>query len=155
MTVNRGKEFEKVIQTQLEEKIDVSVIRLYDTMQGFVGICNPCDYIVYKYPLVYLIECKSKGSNTLNFKNDIRASQWDGLLKHSKVTGVRAGIICWFSEQDVTRYFPIEYLERLRQEGAKSVNYKDGMLIEGVKKRVFFKYDWDKFFKEVQFYGKN
>ena len=149
MTVNRGKEFEKIVQTQLEEIPNTSVIRLYDTMQGFVGICNPCDYIIYKEPTMFLFECKAKGSNTLNFKNDIRGSQWDGLEKHSLTKGVIAGVLCWFTEKDITRFYPIEYLLIRKNEGAKSVNSDEGILVDGHKKKIFFKYDWDKFFREV------
>ena len=46
MGVNRGKQFEDKIKEGFERVKNTSVIRLYDVMTGYEGICNPCDFIV-------------------------------------------------------------------------------------------------------------
>ena len=97
-------------------------------------------------------ECKSVHGNTLNFKSDIRANQWQGLLKKSCISGVNAGIICWFIDHDITIYLPIEDLQYLLQAGNKSFNIlKDrekilAVEIIGTKRKIFFDYDLDHFF---------
>ena len=57
--VNRGKDFEGQIHTGFDKVRGVSIDRLPDPMAGYAGIKNICDFIVYRYPLQYYIECKS------------------------------------------------------------------------------------------------
>ena len=172
MSMNRGKEFEQQIKESFEKVGDTSVYRLYDTMGGMSGIANVSDYIIYRYPYQYFIECKTilKGNTLSIHGNDpkrkygnISNTQWEGLLAMSKIKGVHAGIICWWIEKDVTRYIPIQLLENWRYLGQKSVRYdfeevgyQDGdkwcpaMDIEGEKKRVFFNYDMNAFFRKFE-----
>ena len=171
MTVNRGKEFEQVIKDAFLKVPDVSVVRLPDPTQGYLGIRNISDFIVYKYPYQYFIECKSVHGNTLPFSN-ISDNQWQGMLEMSKIKGVVAGVMCWWIDKDITRFIPIETLEILKQTGViKSVKYDcvvetpkiasdftfkpfeefDTIVtLEGHKKRVFFDYDMDLFFHAIE-----
>ena len=156
MSVNRGKQFEDVIKQAFLKIPGVSIDRLHDQMTGYkVTSANICDFIVYKKPYEYYIECKSVHGNTLPFSN-ITDNQWRGLLEKSKIEGVRAGIICWWIDKDVTKFISIQELEECRRTGYKSVRSDhdpfttDGFInIEGNKKRVFFDYDMTTFFKEV------
>ena len=59
MAVNRGKQFEDVVREAFEKVEGVSIDRLHDQTNGFRGSQNICDFIVYKYPHQYYIECKS------------------------------------------------------------------------------------------------
>ena len=129
-------------------------------MTGFkVTSANICDFIVYKKPYEYYIECKSVHGASLPFAN-ITDTQWNGLLEKSKIEGVFAGIICWFVDKDVTLFLPITVLEVLKWIGDKRVRFdivtsidnEDGAIIEiiGKKKRVFFDYDMRKFFEEME-----
>lgn len=152
MTVNRGKDFEKVIKESFEAVPNTSVDRLHDQMNGFAGSNNVCDFIVYHKPLIYYIECKSVHGNILPFSN-ITKNQWNGLLEKSKIDGVVAGIMCWWIDQDVTKFIPIKMLQLMKEAGAKSIRYDtiasngyDAIDIDGTKKRVFFEYDMQKFF---------
>ena len=145
MGVNRGKQFEDKIKEGFERVKDTSVIRLYDVMTGYEGICNPCDFIVYHYPIMYMIECKSIHNNTLNFKSDIRKNQWDELLKYSKINGVVAGYMVWFIDKDKTIFVSSQELLNLHNNGEKSLNINklpNHIVIEGVKKRVFIECDY-------------
>lgn len=161
MSQNRGKQFEDVIKQAFEKVPGVSIDRLNDNTAGFKGIAGICDFIVYKEPYEYYIECKSVHGNTLPFRN-ITDTQWNGLLEKSKIEGVHAGIICWWVDKDVTAYLPIEMLQYLKDKGYKSVSYFANWVeledsaptwnwcwLSGKKKRVFFDYDMEEFLKEV------
>lgn len=157
MAVSRGKDFERIIRESFEKIPGVSVDRLHDQTTGYRGSQNICDFIVYKAPYQYYIECKSVHGNTLPFKN-ITDTQWGGLLEKSQIDGVRAGIICWWIDRDKTFFIPIEYLELLRLDNLKSIHVgmaqsaysekkeKFPIEIRGKKKRIFFDYDMEAFF---------
>lgn len=152
MGINRGKQFEGIIKDAFERIEGVSIDRLHDQMNGYACSYNICDFIVYKKPYEYYIECKSVHGNTLPFSN-ITDNQWRGMLEKSRITGVKAGVICWFVDRDVTLYIPIQTLETLKNLGKKSVRYDEisvnCVVIPGKKKRVFFEYDMEVLFNEV------
>ena len=161
MAVNRGKQFENVIRKSFERVDGVSIDRLNDNTAGFKGVAGICDFIVYKEPYEYYIECKSVHGASLPFRN-ITDTQWGGLLEKSKIEGVHAGIICWWIDKDVTRFIPIEVLQKMREDGKKSIHYSwehyfwgDYTVnyvmyqLKGKKKRVFFDYDMEDFLNEV------
>ena len=171
MVVNRGKQFEDVIKQAFLNVPDVSVDRLHDQMSGYFGSKNICDFIVYKKPYEYYIECKSVHRNILSihsipklgkdgklhgFHGNITDTQWDGLIEKSKIQGVRAGIICWWIDLDKTYYIPMWVLEDAYKNGYKSINlnypYCQGywIPIDGKKKRVFFDYDMTEFFRRME-----
>ena len=149
---NRGKDFEKVIKEAFEKVPGVSIDRIHDQTNGFAGSANISDFIMYKYPYEYYIECKSVHGNTLPFSN-ITKNQWEGLLEKSKIEGVFAGVICWWTQRDTTLFIPIQELQNLKDTGFKSIRYDtpNGYItdIKGKKKRVFFDYDMEQFFKEI------
>lgn len=153
MSVNRGKQFEQVIKEAFEKVSHVSVDRLHDQTTGYRGSSNICDFIVYKYPYQFYFECKTVHGNTLPFSN-ITDTQWRGLLEKSRINGVMAGVICWWVDKDVTKFIPIQALEHEKFIGAKSVRYDSKLFsnieIKGKKKRVFFEYDMEEFFKCFQ-----
>lgn len=177
MSPNRGKQFENVIREAFERVPNVSIDRLHDQTNGFKGSQNICDFIVYKEPYEYYIECKSVHGNTLSihsnpktdkhgrlhgFYGAITDTQWEGLLEKSKIEGVYAGIICWWIDKDVTRFIPIEVLQKMREDGKKSIHYSwdhyfwgdytvnyTMYQLKGKKKRVFFDYSMEDFFNEI------
>lgn len=162
MSVNRGKQFEEVVKESFLKLSDVSIDRLHDQTNGFLGSKNICDFIVYRKPYEYYIECKSVHGNTLPFTN-ITDRQWNGLLEKSQINGVFAGILCWWVDKDVTRFIPIQMLTFLR-EFCKMKSYRydivdiedvelaymyKSILIQGKKKRVFFDYDMEGLLNEI------
>ena len=145
MAENRGKQFETIIKKSFESVSNTAVIRLHDQTSGFKGSTNLCDFIVYRYPRLYLIECKSIHGNTFPLAN-ITDNQWR-MAEFEELNGVYAGIICWFVDKDVTGFFPIHQLKELKESGRKSVRYDEIYYpIPGVKKRIFFDYDMKEFF---------
>lgn len=162
MAKNRGKDFEDIVWKAFEKVDGVSIDRLHDQTTGYKGSQNICDFIVYKKPYEYYIECKSIHGNTLSIhSNDpkhkygnITNTQWEGLLEKSKIPGVTAGIICWWVDHDVTKFIPIDVLEHYRKIGRKSVHFSDcyGLTADicGKKKRVYFDYEMDSFLKTIE-----
>lgn len=150
--VNRGKQFENVIKEAFQKVSNVSVDRLHDQTTGYLGSANICDFIVYKKPYEYYIECKTIHGNTLPLGN-ITHNQWSGLTEKSKIDGVRAGVIIWFVDKDITMFVPIGTLQLLQNNGYNSVHYTLNGLpmvhLTGKKKRVFTEYDMREFFKAV------
>lgn len=159
---NRGKQFEGVIKDAFLEIDDVSIDRIHDQTTRYKGSTNICDFIVYKYPFEYYIECKSVHGNTLSIhSNDkkhwygnITNQQFEGMLEKTSVKGVFAGVICWWVDRDTTKFIPIEVIKNFSDLGIKSIRWDDPdprmISIEGKKKRVFYKYDARKFFNEVE-----
>lgn len=154
MTKNKGKAFEQRIRESFEKVPNVSVDRINDQVTKFKGSTNICDFIVYKEPYEYYIECKSVHGASLPFSN-IRENQWKGLLEKSQIEGVFAGVICWFIDKDKTLFLPIQILNQLKRTGNKSVRYDineyigNVIEIKGKKKRVFFDYDMEEFLKNA------
>lgn len=158
MAVNRGKDFENVVRTAFEKVPNVSIDRLHDQTTGWKGSTNICDFIVYKEPYEYYIECKSVHGNRLPFSN-ITDTQWKGLMEKSQIEGVFAGIICWWIDKDRTFFLPIQklaiwrYFDSALQLKSISVEQaeKDVACIEikGKKKRVFYDYDMEGFLNEL------
>ena len=160
MSVNRGKQFEDVVKEAFEKLPDVSIDRLHDQTTGYLGSSNICDFIVYRFPTIFYIECKSVHGNTLsihsnNPKNkygNITNKQFEGLCEKSKIDGVQAGVLIWWVDKDVTKYFPIGYINKLIENGQKSIPYTNawGTEVPGKKKRVFFDYDMEALLDDLQ-----
>ena len=169
MAKNRGKKFEDVVRASFEKVPGVSVVRLHDQTTGYQASSNHCDFIVYKKPYEYHIECKSVHGNTLSihsnpkpdkkgvlhgFYGNITDTQWEGLLEKSVIPGVIAGVMCWWVDKDVTLFIPIDRLDLYRYQGNKSIRYDDFLWmddviqIKGKKKRVFFDYNMEEFLDE-------
>ncbi len=157
MRVNRGKDFENEIRKAFLKCPHVSIDRFHDPGMGYIGVKNICDFGVYEYPYQYYFECKSFYGNTLNFKSQITQHQWEGLLNKSQIFGVKAGIISWFIDHDITLFADIWELEKLKLEGAKSLNIKDitenkikYTKFPGIKKRILFTYNAEQFLKDLE-----
>lgn len=151
---NRGKDFEGVIKEAFLSVKDTAVERLPDPTNGYLGVRNKSDFLIYHFPYMYYIECKSVQSHRLPMAN-VTFNQRTGMLEESKKFGVVAGIICWFIPEDKTYFIPIQEFERLRLAGEKSVNLRKGhaenfIEIYGRKKRVFYDYDIVEFLTQMQ-----
>ena len=156
------KEFEQQIFKDFSKVEGVSIDRIPDQVTKYKGSSsNICDYLVYKYPKLVYLECKTVHGDRLAFSN-IRDNQWKGLTEKSQIPGVTAGVICWWVDRDVTLFFPIKTLIQISQWGDKSVRYDvydkllcdkfdDNLIIkiEGKKKRVLFNYDFSEFFSKI------
>lgn len=150
MSANKGKTFEKIIYDGFNELPDVSIDRIPDQTMRYKGRANVSDFIMFCLPFQHYIECKTVHGNRLPFVN---ITQFDALLEKSKIRGVKAGIMCWWVDKDITRWLPIESLNTMRQIGCKSIAFNDPLKnsinISGRKKRVFFDYDLREFINAI------
>ena len=155
MAVNRGKQFEYIMREEFARVPNTSVIRLHDQTTGFAGSTNICDLVVYHYPTMYCIECKSIHGNTFPLSN-LTDNQLKGLREQSLVDGVVSGVMCWWVDREVTKFIPIQVIDYLIASGRKSIRYDDTVSnaplthktfdLTGKKKRVFFEYNMQEFF---------
>lgn len=119
---SRGKKFEDRFKSDWVESVTDSVCyRLYDTMSGYMGQRNVGDFICYKYPLMFIIDCKSIQGNTLPF-SDLR--QYDQMLEYKNIKGVRVGFVVWFVDHDKVLWIPVQTMEKIQKEGLKSYNIR-------------------------------
>lgn len=159
---NYGKPFENKIREQLEDA-GIYCLRLFDPPKGYKGIANPCDILLHRKGVTYFLECKTikKEASISIYSNDpegkhiygnVSNGQWEGLLQ-AQESGIVSGLLVWWVARDTTKFIPIKTAERLRNNGAKSIRYdvSGGGVTElhGVKKRVYFDYDFERFFQDL------
>ena len=120
---DKGKQFELKFRQNWQDTVpDSFCYRLNDQMSGFMGSSNVSDFICYKKPDLFLIECKKHLGNTLPFS---AFRQYEGLTQYADVEGVHAGVVCWFEDHDKVLWIPIQTFMKLKSEDKKSFNIKD------------------------------
>lgn len=146
MANNLGKAFEQKFKEDFLKLPNCSIDRIYDSMTGYYGISNICDFIGYIYPNIYYMELKSHKGNTFPLSN---LTQYDKLLCKVGIKGVRVGVILWFIEKDKIVYVPLSEITKMKNEGKKSINIKyldtqEYKIIEipSIKKRTFMSSDY-------------
>ena len=147
MATNRGKKFEDRFKEDWARTMpNSSIDRIYDVVSGKKTISNVSDFIGYKKPNIFYLECKSTHENTFNF---VKLTQYDKLKKKVGIPGVRAGVVIWFIEHDRVVYVPISTITKMKEDGLKSVNIRflaqSGYKyyeIPSVKLRVFMESDY-------------
>lgn len=139
MATNYGKEFEQQFQKDTSQIPNLFVLRLPDQQSGYFGTSqNICDFIAYKYPRIYFLELKSIKGNTFPFSN---FKQFNKMMNLPVYDGIRKGLIVWFREHDRVIFFDISTIDKMIQDGLKSININklDGysyIEIPSVKKRT-------------------
>lgn len=122
MAQTRAKKFEQKFREDWLSTIPQSFCyRLVDVTSGYYGIRNVCDFICYKKPDIYLIDCKSSESNTIGFA---AIRQFEDMLQFKDIPGVHTGIIWWSIPNDKIIWVPINTLAKIKAEGKKSFNVK-------------------------------
>ena len=121
--LNRGKQFEQKFRSDWKKTMpDSTLDRLYDTMNGYKSISQVSDFIGYKYPNIFYLECKSHKGASLPFEN---ITQYDKLKEKVGITGVRAGVLLWLYEKDEdVLYIPISTITKMKKDGEKSVGLR-------------------------------
>lgn len=144
MAKNYGKQFEDKFKEDFSKLEDSSIDRLYDTMNGYKSISQVSDFIGYKYPFIFYIECKSHKGASIPMAN---ITQYDKLKNKVGIPGVRSGVILWLMEKDIVMYVPTATITQLKEKGEKSVGLRhlseyNIKVIPSVKKRVFMDSDY-------------
>lgn len=150
---NIGKHFEDDVRAAFELFPDVDIVRLIDPQNGYAGVKNICDFLVYRYPYHYDIECKSCHGDRFPFAN-ITDNQWKGLSDRRMIKGNNAGIMLWFIDHDEVCWVPISVIIRRDNSGIKSIRWDDEYiqkhLIPIRKKRVYVEPDFTSFFDDYR-----
>ena len=147
MVKNRGKQFEEKFKEDWFVAFPKSVLfRIPDQMSGYkTASKNICDFIGYNDGILYLIECKSHKGASIPFEC---IKQFYLMKSYVGARGVRVGVILWLYDKDIVYYIPISTIQKLKQDGKKSVGIKafeEGYnikIIPSVKKRVFLDSDY-------------
>lgn len=148
MAVSRGKQFEEKLKSDWYKTIpDSFLMRLPDQMSRYAGYSsNICDFIGFKSPKLFLIECKSIHGNTFPLAN---LTQLEKLAQYKSITNIYAGVMLWWVDRDVVAWIPIESILQMKEDEKKSINVKmvkekvyDIIVIPSVKKRVFMDSDY-------------
>lgn len=172
MSKNIGKQFEKDFSSSIPSYCYIH--RLKDSAQSYnkskqtsFAWDNECDFFVWdgKHRLFYAIECKSTKYKSMSVQLDendnsnkmIKYHQINSLTKISKYDGTKAGFFLNFrDEKNNTErtYFMnvIDFNKMMQTINKVSFNEMDillnhGIKIDGKRKRVYFGWDLDTFFK--------
>lgn len=151
MPISRGKAFEKIIENNLNHLITVNCERLHDQMTGYINVSrNPADFIVYRYPYQYYVDCKSIHGASIPIAN---FKQQDMIKERCKTFGVKGAYIVWFVDKKITFWVDYLVIEDAINNNRKSLNYTTLMTTPGVKiipaiyKRIYGVYDFSKIFE--------
>ena len=141
---NLGEQFELKFKEDFSKIPESTIDRIYDVTTGYKSISNVCDFICYKYPNIFYIECKSHKGASFPFVN---LTQYSKLKDKVGIKGVRAGVILWLYEKDLVLYVPISTISQMMNDGKKSVGIRDLdkyniIKIPSIKKRVFMDSDY-------------
>ena len=118
---NRAKAFEKRFASDWERTVQDSLCyRLLDVMSGYKAISNAGDYICFKSPSCFIIDCKSTEQNTFS----VNFRQYDQMVKYMNIPGLHCGVIIWFINHDKCVWVPIETFVKLKADDKKSFNVK-------------------------------
>lgn len=152
MAINRGKDFENVFR-QCCKNQSIYVHRLPDQTSHFMGSTNPCDFLVFKSPALFHIECKTTARNRLPLAN-ISKNQITQLSTVVNYKNSYAGVLIWFYENDITLYVPIQTINALTLLKEKSISMETvkvlpHIVVSGEKKKVFYNYNINKLLLEI------
>ena len=147
MPDNRGKKFEECFKRDWLRLPNTTALRLPDQQSGYYGTsANPCDFICYSYPNMFLLELKSHGGNTFPLS---AFRQFDKLKIYDDRKGIKVGVVLWLYDHDKVIYVPIKSFISIVKDGNKSFNIKylesqeyPCYEIPSVKRRTYMESDY-------------
>lgn len=148
MASDLGKGFEEQFKKDWKRCFPKTVLlRLPDQQSRYKGnSSNPCDYVAYIKPTLYMLECKERKKNTFNLKS---FTQFEDMLEYKDADGAVVGVVIWFSDKDKVIFVSIQTLDQIKLDGKKSFNIKylytkeyDCIEIPSVKKIVYMTSDY-------------
>ena len=99
------------------------IYRLPDQQSGYAGggSANPCDFLCFTGNEVLMVECKAHKSASIPF-SAIR--QYDKMLGYKGLEKVFPGVVVWFYEKDTVIWVSIEEMEKMVNDGEKSIGLR-------------------------------
>lgn len=119
-----GKKFEDRFKTDYKRCFpDTLIYRLPDQQSGYAGggSTNPCDFICYTGNKVLMVECKAHKGLSIPFTV---IPQYERLLDYKGLTKTFPGVIIWFYEKDTVIWVSIEEMEKMVNDGEKSIGLR-------------------------------
>lgn len=121
--MNLGKSFEeKFKQDWIKTFPDSFIMRLYDQVSGYKTVSrNISDFICYKKPYFYIIECKSHAGASFPFEKLI---QYDKMVSFIDIPGIIIGVVLFLYDKDLVLFVPLKTIKKMKEDGLKSVGIK-------------------------------
>lgn len=124
MSESYGKKAEHKIKLWLDRpELGYSFDRIPDQLGGFYGGRNICDFTCFKSPYMFYIESKETEADRFEF-NKISETQYNGLLRKSKIENCFGIIIILFTTYKRSFILNIQDIDELQKQGKKSINIK-------------------------------
>jgi len=116
-----------------------------DDSLGFANVRNPGDFILYKFPNVYLLELKSHKGKSIPL-GALQPYQVESLHRYSQMEGVVAGFVFNFRDINETYFVDAVTVYQFYHEGERksfSLEWikESGTLIPQKLKRTRYQYD--------------
>lgn len=157
---NEGKKFEEDFKKSIPEKY--FVYRFKDGTANFNGTKNEnvrfqahniCDFEVFAENKLFLFELKSYKGASIPLSG-IRKTQLEEMLKASNYKNIEPYFILNYRALESVYAIKVQTLQEFIEKAKrKSIPIKwcieNGIEIIGVKKKVRFRYELEKFFKDV------
>lgn len=154
MAKNPGKRFEQDLISSVPDNIFKH--RIKDMGGKYFRVKNICDFLLYKYPILYLLELKTSKGKSIPFSN-LAEHQIEGLTKAKELKGIVAGFVINMRDIEETYFIDAriikEYIDKnIKQyektggkKGRKSIPIKwlrkNGLLIPQEIKITRYTYD--------------
>ena len=151
---NLGKPFENRFAKDWKRCFPNTLIyRLPDQQSGYAGggSSNPCDFFCFTGNELLMVECKAHKGASIPFT---AIPQYDRMLDYKGLEKTYPGVVIWFYEKDIVRWVSIEEMEKMVNDGEKSIGlrmiddkkpYKKSyniITIPSVKIRTFLESDY-------------
>ena len=151
--INYAKRHENSFREACKKVEGIIIERLWDSIGGKMNLKQPSDFIAYKMPYIYYVECKTTQEENFPLGN-ISDHQWKSLNERAKIEGCVAGILLEYRiDEDNIKVFFIEiaYLNKIKnRQGQKYISINEaeqiGIEVPTKKKKVNFSYDISKLF---------
>lgn len=173
MEKNPGKIFEEDFKKSAMAE-DIWILRLNDTSLSWLKEKtarftpkNICDFLVYQYPYLYPVECKSTGGTSISIQRSeednnamIKVHQIEGLQKANLIKGIYPMLMLNYRDDsdinnNVVYALPIDNFTKFLNDSNKmSINKKDceqykGIVVKQQLQRKHFIYDINQILEEV------
>lgn len=157
-----GKKFENRFAQDWKKCFPNTLIyRLPDQQSGYAGggSSNPCDFMCYPGDCFLMVECKAHAGASIPFS---AIPQYDRLLDYKGLYKTFPGVLVWFYEKDTVIWVSIEEMEKMVNDGEKSIGlrmidskkpYKKSyniITVPSIKLRTFMESDYNYLVKELE-----
>ena len=102
---------------------DTLIYRLPDQQSGYAGggSTNPCDFMCYPGECVLMVECKAHKGASIPFT---AIPQYERQLDYKGKYKTFPGVVVWFYEKDTVIWVSIEEMEKMVNDGEKSIGLR-------------------------------